>query len=347
MMNYIKKHKKAALFIGGMVIFLVAFLGWQRNLTLSNTLSGKLKDSPRKGAAAESTFYSDQLTKKEQEVYLFLKENMEQKMGGVLTLPQTVNGKEYQRILSTLEYEGDNYFYGFVEIPMTEDEIYVQHEDKNLNRITENEISKVILFLSCAEGIETPGVFSEDGTVTNMEEIRESLSVNVSEKEEKIQEKQKQTEEILSEILEGLPKDSGEKSTVDYFLKWLDGNMTYTDSLSEVGEPVPNMGKMLDAYYERNHLAAVIEKKATALGYAKILAELCNRAGMEAHAVAGTWKGGWVQEDSYVFCAVSMNGQTIYVDAAGVKAGSLGGERYLTEQEAFAHIKAADYFSYE
>ena len=87
--------------------------------------------------------------------------------------------------------------------------------------------------------------------------------------------------------------------------------------------------------------------KRQALGYAKILAELCNRAGMEAHAVAGTWKGGWVQEDSYVFCAVSMNGQTIYVDAAGVKAGSLGGERYLTEQEAFAHIKAADYFSYE
>ncbi len=187
-------------------------------------------------------------------------------MGGVLTLPQPVNGKEYQRILSTLEYEGDNYFYGFVEIPMTEDEIYVQHEDKNLNRITENEISKVILFLSCAEGIETPGVFSEDGTVTNMEEIRESLSVNVSEKEEKIQEKQKQTEEILSEILEGLPKDSGEKSTVDYFLKWLDGNMTYTDSLSEVGEPVPNMGKMLDAYYERNHLAAVIEKKGNCPG---------------------------------------------------------------------------------
>ena len=25
--------------------------------------------------------------------------------------------------------------------------------------------------------------------------------------------------------------------------------MTYTDSLSEVGEPVPNMGKMLDVYY--------------------------------------------------------------------------------------------------
>ena len=91
----------------------------------------------------------------------------------------------------------------------------------------------------------------------------------------------------------------------------------------------------------------MIEKKATAWVYAKILAELCNRARWKPHAVAGTWKSSWVQEDGSVYCAVFMNGQTIYVDAAGVKAGSLGGERYLTEQEAFAHIKAAEYFSYE
>ena len=124
---------------------LAAFFAWQRQITLSNTLSGKLEDSPRKEAAVESDFYSNQLTKKEYEVYLFLKENIESLKGGVLTLPQPVNGKEYQRIVTALECEGKNYFYGFVEIPMTEDEVYVQYEDKDLNRITENEISKVML----------------------------------------------------------------------------------------------------------------------------------------------------------------------------------------------------------
>lgn len=346
-MNYIKKHKKAALLIGIVVIFLAVFFFWQRKITLSNTLSGRLEDTPRKETAVESQFYSKQLTQKEYEAYLFLKDRVENMKGGVLTLPEPVNGKEYQRIVTALECEGNNYFYGFAEIPMTEDEVYVQHENKDLNHITENEISKVILFLSCAEGIEIQGAFAEDGTISNLNEIREGLAVNKENKVDDINRKLQTTEQIVEEIMDGLPKDSGEKSTVDYFLNWLDENMSYMDSMDVAGEKVLHIGEMLDKYYACNHLAAVIDKKATTLGYAKILAELCNRAGMEAHIVAGTWQGGWVQDESYVFCAVSMNGQTVYVDASGIKSGSLAGERYLTEEEAFNHLKTADYFSYK
>ena len=346
-MNYIKKHKKAALLIGVMIIFLVAFFAWQRKITLSNTLSGKLEDSPRKETAVESEFYSKQLTQKEYEVYLFLKDNIENLKGGVLTLPEPVNGKEYQRIVTALECEGKNSFYGFVEIPMTEDEVYIQYEDKNLNRITENEISKVILFLSCAEGIEIQAAFAQDGTISNLNEIREGLAVNNESKVDEINRKLQNTEQILDEIMAGLPEGSGEKSTVDYFLNWLKENMTPTDSMEVAGEKVSHIGEMLDKYYISNHAAAVLDGKATALGYAKILTELCNRAGMESHIVAGTWQGGWVQDESYVFCAVSMNGQTVYVDASGIKSSSLAGERYLTEKEAFNHLKTADYFSYK
>ena len=346
-MNYIKKHKRAALLIGIMIIFLAAFFAWQRKITLSNTLSGKLEDSPRKEAAVESDFYSNQLTKKEYEVYLFLKENIESLKGGVLKLPQPVNGKEYQRIVTALECEGKNYFYGFVEIPMTEDEVYVQYEDKDLNRITENEISKVILFLSCAEGIEIQAAFAQDGTISNLNEIRDGLAVNNESKVDEINRRLENTEQILDEVIAGIPKDSGEKSTVYYFLDWMKDSLKPTDSMETAGEKVSHIGELLDKYYITNHTAAVLEGKATALGYAKILAELCNRAGMEAHIVAGTWQGGWVQEESYVFCAVSMNGQTVYVDASGMKSGSLAGERYLTEEEAFNHLKTADYFSYK
>ena len=57
---------------------------------------------------------------REYEDYEFLRQKMENLEGGVLTLPNPLSGKEYQRILTALEYEGDNYFYGFVDIPTTE-----------------------------------------------------------------------------------------------------------------------------------------------------------------------------------------------------------------------------------
>ena len=129
-MNYIRKHKKAALLIAVVVVVLFAFVTWQRKLTMSKSV----KDD----------FYYSQLTAKEGEDFLFLKEQMENLNGGVLELPQPVNGKEYQRIITALEYEGADNFYGFVDIPMTEDNVYVLYEDKDVFKITEDKISKVM-----------------------------------------------------------------------------------------------------------------------------------------------------------------------------------------------------------
>ena len=42
-----------------------------------------------------------------------------------------------------------------------------------------------------------------------------------------------------------------------------------------------------------------------------------------------------------------MDGQTVYIDASGMKSVSLAGERYLTTEEAFNHLKTVDYFSYK
>ena len=42
----------------------------------------KVEDNPRKQMTVESEFYSKQLTQKEHEVYLFLKENIENLKGG-------------------------------------------------------------------------------------------------------------------------------------------------------------------------------------------------------------------------------------------------------------------------
>ena len=43
----------------------------------------------------------------------------------------------------------------------------------------------------------------------------------------------------------------------------------------------------------------------------------------------------------YVLCAVSIDGQTMYVDASGAGKASLGGSRWLSEKEALHRMKFA------
>ena len=346
-MNYIRSHKKVVL--AGLIILAAAMLifGLQRKSVMEQSVEDELKDVPREETAKQSEFYLDQLTKKELDVYLFLKEKIEQFRGGVLTLPEAVNGKEYERITMALEYEGYNYFYGFADIPMNEDNVYLLNEEKDLSRITEDEITKVVLFLSCASGIETAGEIAEDGTLKNADEIQKGLSVNDEEKIKAIKERQEETERVLSGIIEGIPENSGQKSTVDYFLKWLDKEMKVPDDTATKASELEHMGDMLDQVYPQNHLAAVTEKKASVLGYAKIFSELCRRAGMDSHVVMGHWNGKWSQDEQYVLCAVTIGDQTVYVDASGAKSGSLAGHRYLSEKEAKNRLIFADCFQYD
>lgn len=346
-MNYIRSHKKVVL--AGLVILAIAMLilGLQRKRVLEQSVEDELKDVPREETVKHAEFYTDQLTKKELDVYLFLKEQIEQFRGGILTLPKPVNGKEYERITMALEYEGYNYFYGFTDIPMNEENVYLLNEEKDLSRITDDEITKVVLFLSCASGIETAGEIADDGTLKNAEEIQTGLSVNDEEKNRKIKEKQEETERVLSEVIEGIPENSGQKSTVDYFLKWLDKEMKVPDDTVTKASELEHMGDMLEQVYPQNHLAAVTEKKASVLGYAKIFSELCRRAGMDSHVVMGHWNGKWSQDEQYVLCAVTIGDQTVYVDASGAKNGSLAGHRYLSEKEAKNRLIFTDCFQYD
>lgn len=346
-MEYIRRHKRIVL-IGLIVlaVFTVIF-GFQRKRVMEQSVEDELKDEPREETVKSAEFYLDQLTKKEMEVYLFLKDQIEQFQGGILTLPKAVNGKEYERITVALEYEGYNYFYGFVDIPMNEDNVYLLNDEKDFSKITEDEITKVVLFLSCASGIETPGEIADDGTLKNAEEIQKGLSVNDEEKIVKIKEKQEETERVLSEIIDGIPENSGQKSTVDYFLKWLDQEMKVPDDTATTASELSHMGEMLEQVYLQNHLVAVTEKKASVLGYAKIFSELCRRAGMDSHVVMGHWNGKWSQDEQYVLCAVKIGDQTVYVDASGAKGSSLAGHRYLSEKEAKNRLTFADCFQYD
>lgn len=346
-MNYIRSHKKVVLACLIILAIVMIIFGFQRKSVMEHSAEEDLKDEPREETVKNTEFYSEQLTKKEMEVYLFLKERIEQFKGGILTLPKAVNGNEYERITMALEYEGYNYFYGFTDIPMNEEYVYLLNDEKDLSKITEDEITKVVLFLSCASGIETAGEISDDGTLKNADEIQESLAVNDEEKITKIKEKQEETERVLEKIIDGIPENSGQKSTVDYFLKWFDQEMKVPDDTVTKASELEHMGDMLEQVYPQNHLAAVTEKKASVLGYAKIFSELCRRAGMDSHVVMGHWNGKWSQDEQYVLCAVTIGDQTVYVDASGAKSSSLAGHRYLSEKEAKNRLIFADCFQYD
>lgn len=328
------------------IVFLIAgllgLITLLRQQTLSEATATKLEDLPRSGKPVTSDFYISQLGEKEKAAYDMMKERLDQKEGGVVEFPEALNGKEYTRVANALEMEGGNYFYGLYEIPMTKDDVYVKYIEDDIVKLEESVITKAILFLSCAEKIDEEGKYAKDGTVTNLETVNKGLSVNDEEKVGQIDELQSKTEEILQGIMNGLPADYGEKKTVDYFLDWLEENMEF---LSE-DEDAKNMSEMFERFYIPNQLVSVVNKKANATGYAKVLAELCNRAGMESHVVIGSWKGSWLSKESYVLCAISMNDQTIYVDASGAKAGVLADHKYLTEKEAENHMEFVEYFEY-
>lgn len=346
-MNFIRKHQKAVFFTG-LILLLLGTLGYMvRQSTLSQATATKLKDEPRKSEKAVSTFYYDQLTKKESAAYDLMKERLDQMQGGVVEFPEPMSGPEYLRVTTALEDEGYNYFYGFYDIPMTSDDVYVKYKNTDLTTMKEKKITKAILFLSCAEGINEAGDYAKDGTVKNLTDIQEGLTINSEEKVEKIGKLQDETEAILTQIMEKLPSDYGEKKAVDYFLGWLDENMSVASHIGEEALDFSNMDDVFEGAYLYNNLSAVTEKKATPLGYAKILSELCNRAGMESHIVLGIWGKSSINQEGYVFCAVQMNGQTIYVDASGSKASDLGDQKYLTQLEAKNHLRFVDYFEYE
>lgn len=346
-MKFIRKHQKAV-FIGGLAILLLGILGyWQRQTTLSNATATKLKDEPRQSIATVSTFYYDQLTVKEAAVYDLMREKLDNMEGGIVEFAEPLSGPEYLRVTTALEDEGYNYFYGFYEIPMTEDDVYVKYKNTDLTTVNEKKITKAILFLSCAEGLDKAGEYGEDGTVKNLAEIQEGLAANLEEKVENILKVQEETEEIFNQIMSGLPADYGEKKAVDYFLAWLDENMSVNNKVGEDALDFTSMEDVFGGAYAYNNLSALVEKRATSLGYAKILSELCNRAGMESHIVLGIWGKSNIAQEGYVFCAVQMNEQTIYVDASGSKGSELGNQKYLTEQEAKNHMKFVEYFEYK
>lgn len=347
MIKWIKKYPMAAAAI--LIVLLgLWFAAYQlRQKNIANATETKLTDDKRQSGAVQSDFYCEQLTKKEKKVFDQMQGRLDRLEGGVVEFLEPLSGKEYLRITTALENEGYNYFYGFYDIPMTSENVYVKYKSKDLLTVHTNIISKGILFLSCAEGINEAGQYAEDGTVTNLAQIEKVLSVNDEEKAAAIRKTEEETEEVLLQIGKELPGEYGEKRAVDFFLNWMSENMTVSTDIGEAALSFTSMEEVFEGAYSYNSLSAITKRQATPLGYAKILSELCRRAGMESHIVLGKWGRNTMFAEGYVLCEIVMNGQNIYVDASGGKASDLAGHKYMTEPEAKNHMSFVDYFDYD
>ena len=344
MIKWIKKYKKAAVCIGVLLIIAIAAAAWHRQQILSVTAYEMAADEERSDGPVENTFYTDQLTQKEYKVYTQMLEHLDGRKGGIVAFEEPLTGEEYMRVTTALEDTGNNYFYGFYDIPMDDSDVYVKYDNSDILKITDPQITKCILFLSCAEGIDQQGEYGDDGTVLNLDSVGEALARNTDDGLTTIEHVQNETEEILNGILEGLDGEASKKEAISYFLEWLDENMTFASDVSENASSFSNMGQVFEGVTIYNDLSALSQGKATALGYAKIFAELCRQAGMDAHLVFGQWGRSSFTKESYVLCAVSLGEATVYVDASGGKSAQLAGHRCMMEEEARNHMEFASYF---
>lgn len=342
-MKFIKAHPR---FVAAVLVVFVAagliFYG-ERVKVMKNRQAYSFPNEARSGQTAEDTFYSDQLTQKELTAYELMVKRLEDLKGGVVELPEPLTGTEYIRVVSAIENQ-HGYFYGFYDIPMTSENVSLKYSDRDLTSVKQAQIQKALLFLSCANDVNVAGQYGADGTVQNLSEVDAAFSVNNPEKTAELEKKKAQTEDRINEILSQLPEQAGEYDALTYFLDWMDENLSYYTELGQDAYSFTTMDEVFGQAYISNNPACILNGKATALGYAKLLSLLLKRAGIPSHIVLGTW--GTYAQEGYVMCVAELAEENVYVDASGIKAASFSDLRCLREPEALAHMEPVSYFHY-
>lgn len=346
MTKWMQKHGKEVLVAAIVLVAccIVAVIYQYRTATATKSIENEIPNESRSSEVYTDTFYSNQLTDLELENFNLLEERMQAKEGGIVEFTEALTGEEYLRITAAVSYQSGNYYYGLIDIPMTKANVCVSYNNEDLTEVTDSIITKAILFISAAEGINEQGKYEDDGTVTNLDEIADGLTVNDEAKLAKIDEELEKTDSIIDGVISEIPAEYGEKETVDYFLKWMDENLTYNNDLNSQVSSFKTMEEIFEGAYVNVNTACVVDGNATALGYVKLLTEFCNRAGIRSHIVMGAW--GNSGQTAYALSAIEFDGQTIYVDASGYKGSDLSGQKYITEETARKKMLFTTYFDY-
>ena len=183
----------------------------------------------------------------------------------------------------------------------------------------------------------------DDGYVNNLDQLKKPLETIDETKKKKVLDMKQKADKILNKVVEEIPKEYGKKQTIDYFLKWMDDNLTMDNEMMESSDSVSKMTEAFEKNYFEGCTSCVVNGKAIATGYSKVLARLCNKAGISAHIVLGNWK----YSGSYTLVKVDFAGKQVYIDASGYKKDDLWNQRYISETLMARNLSVTDLFSEE
>lgn len=291
----------------------------------------------------DDNFYYEKLTDNEKKAYEKIKDAIVNFKGGELTFDSPLNGKEYSRVTQALYCGEDDLFYAIVNVPMTENNQSVSSVTKNITDIKEQTIVKCIILLYPAEGINEQGDIDDQGYVKNLEDLKNPLATMNEDKKSTVLKMQQASEEILNKVVSDMPKEYGKKQAIDYFLDWMDKNLILDSDTMENTDKLSNMTEVFEKNYFEGCTSCVVEGKAVATGYSKVLTRLCNKAGISAHMTIGSWK----YSGSYTLVNVDFEGKQVYIDASGCKKDDLWNQRYISDTLMARNMTISDLFNDE
>ncbi len=343
MIKFLKKHPSIVVGIIIAIIVIALLAIWQHKKYMDNPYEKQIGNPPRNEGNVKDTFYYEQLSDKEKGAYDTLKNAIENFSGGEIEFAEALNGEEYARVSQALECGQEDYFYAIVDVPMNENNQNVSYTANNILEIKDNVIVKCIVFLYPAEGIDIQGEIDDDGYVKNLDALKEPLAEMDEERKNTVLEMKQETEQILDDVVSAMPSEYGTKEAIDYFLDWMDEHLKVDEEIMNSTENVDTMSEAFEEIYFKSHCSCVVGEKATTSGFSKVLTRLCNKAGIPAHIVIGTWG----REQAYTMTYVNFDGKPVYIDASGYKGSELWNQRYISDTLLNRKMERISYFEYE
>jgi hypothetical protein len=339
--------KKAFILI--IILFFIVIVVSAKIQTNKNTKSVVFSDPPLSGQLIEQNIYISQLSKTELKIYQILIDRIKNLEDGVVEFPQAITGLEFLRIKNCVEDFSNDTSIAFVYRPITQDGFTpVSITPDEIDCKNKAVYTKCILFLYSSSHKPEDVRLSSDNHITNLS-LFSTSAVDKKIADDTL-ELEKKGRSILDGVIANVPKGSGQRDALYYFIQWINNNLEYDKDSNKVlqdegykifGDP----NNLFSHYIFPSSLSCVVKRKALCLGYAKTLSYLCNRVGIHACVIIGNVK----LYDSYIGHAiteVTISGQNAYFDLSYVWDYSAGPSKAMNLKTVETILKPVDYFEY-
>ena len=199
-----------------------------------NVAKNQIKELALTYEYIDTNFYYEQLTSDEQEVYHKIIEQLDVYQGGEILLDKKISVNELSRIADAVRFNNhNNYFYFLLTLPFTsENKLVNWGTNQKKEDLEEKKIGKLLLELYVGEEDTRLNQFeiSDDMIVTNYESEKKIFSTISNDLMNQYESIQKETNEILDDVISKMPKNLTQEEAVEYFSNWIIENMDYTEN---------------------------------------------------------------------------------------------------------------------